>query len=184
MWCSWLIMKIKTKIVQAWFDCLHAQFHPPKDRPAPHSGGGLNSQVRECLVRLCHQRWRPLAEEPPKALREVERLTKNPEKLANAGGTCWKGTLGQKRSFRTHRTSYPISRGFVTAWQKTKSLWMDNVKEDLKEKTVLVEYVPTSFGYVCVSCGHAFLATTALWNVAGRPLSLIHSIHAREFVPL
>jgi len=41
---------------------------------------------------------------------------------------------------------------------------------------VLVEYVPTSFGYV--------FHTGTLWNVAGRPLSLTHSIHAREFVPL
>src|SRR6218665_665619 len=55
--------------------------------------------VGECLVRLCHQGWRPLAEEPPRALREVERLSRNPEKLANAGGRCWKYTLGQKWSF-------------------------------------------------------------------------------------
>jgi len=27
-------------------------------------------------------------------LREVERLTRNPEKLANADGRCWKDTLG------------------------------------------------------------------------------------------
>jgi len=69
-------------------------------RPAPHSGGRVNSHVGECLVGLCHQGWRPLAEEPPKALREVERLTRNPEKLANAGGRCWKDTLRRKRSFR------------------------------------------------------------------------------------
>jgi len=29
-----------------------------------------------------------LAEEPPRALREVDRLTRNPEKLANAGDRC------------------------------------------------------------------------------------------------
>ena len=28
----------------------------------------------------------------PWALREVDRLTRNPEKLANAGGRCWKDT--------------------------------------------------------------------------------------------
>jgi len=32
------------------------------------------------------------AEEPPRALREVDRLTRNPEKLANAGGRCLKDT--------------------------------------------------------------------------------------------
>jgi len=53
----------------------------------------VNSQVGECLVGLCHQRWRPLAEEPPRVLHEVERLTRNPEKLANADGRCWKDTL-------------------------------------------------------------------------------------------
>ena len=44
-------------------------------------------------MRLCHQGSKPLAKEPPWALREVERLTRNPEKLANAGGYCWKDTL-------------------------------------------------------------------------------------------
>jgi len=58
------------------------------------------------------------AEEPPRALREVERLTRNPEKLANAGGRCWKDTLGSKRSFKTHRPPYPARRGLITAWQK------------------------------------------------------------------
>jgi len=36
------------------------------------------------------------AEEPPRALREVDRLT-NPEKLANAGGRCWKNTFERKK---------------------------------------------------------------------------------------
>src|SRR6218665_1794318 len=35
------------------------------------------------------------AVEPPRALREVERLTRNPEKLANADGRCSKDTLGK-----------------------------------------------------------------------------------------
>jgi len=66
--------------------------HPPK--PILHlTVVGVNSQVGECLVGLCHQGWRPLAEEPPRALCEVERLTRNPEKLANADGRCWKDTL-------------------------------------------------------------------------------------------
>jgi len=55
--------------------------------------GGVNSQVGECLVTLCHQRWRPLAEEPPRALCEVERLTRNHETLDKAGGRCWKDTF-------------------------------------------------------------------------------------------
>ena len=99
----------------------------------------MNSQVRECLVRLCHQGWRPLAEEPPSLLREVDRLTRNPEKLADTGGRCWKDTLGRKRSFRTHWPPYSTWRGLVTTWQETKKLsqdeiWMDNVREDLKDK--------------------------------------------------
>ena len=49
---------------------------------------------------------RPLAEEPPRALREVDRLTRNPEKLANAGSRCWKDILGRKRTFRTHTLPY------------------------------------------------------------------------------
>jgi len=61
---------------------------------------GVNSQVGKCLVGLCHQGWRPLAEEHLRALCEVERLTRNPEKLANADGRCWKDTLGWKRSLR------------------------------------------------------------------------------------
>jgi len=38
------------------------------------------------------------AEVPPRALREVNMLTRNPENLANAGGRCWKDTLEQKKS--------------------------------------------------------------------------------------
>src|SRR6218665_2204064 len=82
---------------------------------------GGNSQVGECLVGLCHQGGRPLAEESPTALREVERLTRNPEKLANADGRCWKDTVRRKRSFKTHRPPYPTRRGLVTAWQDRKS---------------------------------------------------------------
>ena len=61
-----------------------------------------------------------MAEEAPRGLREVERLTRNSEKLANADGRCWKDTLGLKRSFKTHRPPYPTRRGLVTAWQETK----------------------------------------------------------------
>src|SRR6218665_4147556 len=71
---------------------------------------------------------RPLAEEPPRPLREVDRLTRNPEKLANADGRCWKDTLGRKRSFKTHRPPCPTRRGLViaySAWQETKKLLHD-----------------------------------------------------------
>jgi len=34
----------------------------PNDRYVPHRGGGMNRKVGECLVELCHQGWRPLAE--------------------------------------------------------------------------------------------------------------------------
>jgi len=53
----------------------------PKDRPAPHCSGGMNSQVGESLVGLCHQGWRSLAEEQPRALHEVERLPSSRDAL-------------------------------------------------------------------------------------------------------
>src|SRR6218665_189760 len=87
---------------------------------------GVNSQVGECLVGLDHQGGRSLTEEPPRALREVERLTRNPEKLANASFRGWKDTLGRKRSFGTHRPPYPPRRGLVTTWQETKKLLHDD----------------------------------------------------------
>jgi len=64
------------------------------------------------------------AEEPPRALREVDRLTRNPEKLANASGRYWKDTLGRKRSFKTHRPDYPARRGLVTSWQNGQETLM------------------------------------------------------------
>src|SRR6218665_1042185 len=78
------------------------------------------------------------------SLLEVERLTKNPEKLANAGGRCWnlEGHLRAKRSFRTHRPPYPTMRGLITAFQETNKLlhdesgWTVYIREDLKEKTI------------------------------------------------
>src|SRR6218665_688280 len=79
------------------------------------------------------------AKYPPRALCEVERLTRNPEKLANASGRCWKDSLGRNKSFsfRTHQPPYRPRRRMVTAWQETKKLlqeeiWMDNVRKDLK----------------------------------------------------
>jgi len=72
-------------------------------------------------VGICHQGLRSLTEEPPRAQRKVERLTRNPEKLANAG---WNDTLGRKRFFRTHRPPYPFRRGLVTTWQETKNSYM------------------------------------------------------------
>src|SRR6218665_878630 len=68
-----------------------------------------------------------MAEEPPRALREVERLSRNPEKLANADGRFWKDTIGRKRSFKTHRPPYPTKRGLVTDWQETKNSYMTNL---------------------------------------------------------
>jgi len=47
-----------------------------------------------------------LTEEPPRALREVERFIRNHEKLPNAGGAG--DTLGRKKSFRTHRPPYTL----------------------------------------------------------------------------
>src|SRR6218665_2834221 len=80
---------------------------------------------------------------PPRALCEVERLTRNPEKLDNAGGRCWKDSLGRNKFFscRIHQPPYPPRRRLITAWQETKKLlqeeiWMDNVRKDLKEKSI------------------------------------------------
>src|SRR6218665_3797626 len=53
-------------------------------------------------------------------------LCENPEKLANAGGRCWKDTLGRKRSIRTHQPPYPTRRGLVTTWQEIKKLLYDD----------------------------------------------------------
>src|SRR6218665_1155758 len=78
---------------------------------------------------------RPLAEEPRRALREVERLIRNPEKLANANGRCCKDTLGRKRSFKTHRPPYPTRRGLVTAWQETKKLLHDESGRTMSGRT-------------------------------------------------
>jgi len=64
------------------------------------------------------------AKEPPWELCEVDRLTRNPYKLANAGGRCWKDILGRKRSFKTHRPPYLARRGLVTAWQKDQETLM------------------------------------------------------------
>ena len=81
----------------------------------------------------------------------MERLTRNPEKLASAGSRCGKDTLGRKKSFGTHRPPYSTRRKLVITWQETKKLlhddgfesrgsqrktWMGNVREDLKEKNI------------------------------------------------
>jgi len=34
----------------------------------------------------------------PRALRALERLTRNPKKLVNTGGRCWKDTLGRQET--------------------------------------------------------------------------------------
>src|SRR6218665_1278531 len=70
-----------------------------------------------------------------RALREVERLTRNPEKLANADGRCWKDTLERKRSFKTQRPPYPTRRGLVTAWQETKKLLHDESGRTMSGRT-------------------------------------------------
>src|SRR6218665_1152986 len=56
-------------------------------------------------MRLFQQKRMPFAKYPPtcRVLREVERLTRNPEKLANAGGRCWKNSLGRNKSFRAYQ---------------------------------------------------------------------------------
>jgi len=82
-----------------------------------------------------------LVEEPPRVLCEVERLTRNPEKLANAGDRCWKDTLRRKRAFRTHRPPYPTSprRGLVTTRQETKTLLHDESGRTMSGRRSLVK---------------------------------------------
>src|SRR6218665_3346289 len=99
------------------------------------SGWGVNRQVGECLVELCHQGGRPLDKEPPRVLREVERLTRNPQTLANADGRCWNDTLRRKRSFKTHRPPYPTRRILVTARQETKKLLHDESGRTMSGRT-------------------------------------------------
>ena len=123
-------------------------YRPPKDQPAPHRGGGVNSQVGECLVGLCHQGWRSQTEEPSRALREVERLTRNPEKLANAGvGRTLQGERGPLGptgllTLPGEDWSPPGKRprnSYMTMdlnKEKQRETWIDNVREDLKEKNI------------------------------------------------
>ena len=80
-------------------------------------------------------------------MREVERLTSNPGKLANADGRCWKDTtsLGRKRSFKTHRPPYPTRRGrLVTAWQETKKLLHDESGWTMSGRTWRGKYPKTT----------------------------------------
>ena len=103
---------------------------------------GVNSQVGDCLVGLCHWVEGHWLKNLPVCyslynvgIREVERLTRNPEKLANADGRFWKDTLGRKRSFETHRPTYPTRRGLVTAWQETKKLLHDESGRTMSGRT-------------------------------------------------
>jgi len=60
-------------------------------RPAPHRDGG-EQRSKGLPGEAMPSEVKAKAEELPIASREVDRLTKNPEKLANAGGSCWKDT--------------------------------------------------------------------------------------------
>jgi len=113
-------------LYNTWLELQLINFIPPQSPSCPSPWCvGVNSQVGECLVGLCHQGWRLLAEEPPRVLHEVERLTRNPEKLANAGSRCW--TLGRMRSFKTHQPPYPTRRGLTG--QETKKLLHNDMKK-------------------------------------------------------
>ena len=72
------------------------------------------------------------AEEPPRALRGVGRLTRNPEKLANTGVRCSKDALERKKSPRLTRlltlpgedwsppgkeTKKPVRNGLYGIWK-------------------------------------------------------------------
>ena len=107
---------------------------PPKDLPAPHRGGRVNSHVRDSLVRLCHQWWR---------LRPKDHLGRYAR---------WTGSPGTPKSWRTQEagvgrtpegeggpngptgflTLY-IWRGVVTTWHKTKKLQHDRHKLNTRE---------------------------------------------------
>ena len=61
---------------------------------------GVNSEVGGMPGLAMPSEVKVKAEEPPRALREVDRLTRKPEKLANAGGRCWKDTSERMKSPR------------------------------------------------------------------------------------
>src|SRR6218665_2556400 len=92
---------------------------PPQIRPAPHHGGGGEQSSRGLPGEAMPSEVKVKAEEPPRALRVVDRLTRNPENLANAVGRSWKDTSGCKRYFKTHPPPYPTRRGLVTPGEKT-----------------------------------------------------------------
>jgi len=100
----------------------------PKIHPAPHRGGGEHSS-RGLPGEAMPSKVKVKVEEPPRALREVDRLTRNPEKLANSGGRCWKDILRAKEVTKTHRYLYPTR--LVTAWkndQETLMKWNQTQK--------------------------------------------------------
>ena len=66
--------------------------NPRKSDPHLTAVGG---EVGVSLLGLCHQWRRLLAEVPPRALREVDRPSRNPEKLANVGGNQSQNRVGQ-----------------------------------------------------------------------------------------
>ena len=101
--------------------------NPPNARPAPHCGGEVNIQVWECLVGLCQQRWRPLAEEPPRALREVERLTRNPEELANAGAGVGRAPYGERDPLRPTGLLTLPGEGWSPPGKRPRNSYMTNL---------------------------------------------------------
>ena len=76
-----------------------------------------------------------LAEEHPRALREVERLIRNPESWLTQMTGVGKTLYRRKRSFKTHRPSYPTRRGLVTAFQESKKLLHDESGRTMSGRT-------------------------------------------------
>jgi len=102
-------------------------------RPNPHRGGRVNGEVGDCLLGLCISGESLLAEEPPMALREVDRSNRNSEKPANAGGRVLEGhTRAEEISSRIQRLPYPAGRGLVTArpMQPMKLIMMSDIAQN------------------------------------------------------
>ena len=108
------------------YHCLSKAVHPPQRPFCTSLWWGVNSQVGNAWWGYAIRgegHW--LKNLLGRYARWKGSPCRNPEKLANADGRCWKDTLGRKRSFKTHRPPYPTRRGLVTAWQETKKLLHD-----------------------------------------------------------
>ena len=104
---------------------------PPQIRPAPHRGGGVNSQVGDCLVKVCHQRWRS---RPKNLLGRFAWWTGSPGTLKNwptqfvGVGRTPQGARGILRP--THLLTLPGEDWSPPGEKTTKPLWNGTKEEE------------------------------------------------------